>query len=140
MTWNYKDGLWIVLSSIILVLVTKLGDLVFSTNNMVLLLNVDFIFGARPISFAEEFLYHLLTCVILYYLLKYIAYYWPKLYNAALISVLFMTSALYFILSNSAKYTVITPTLKGFVLWVIAHIIYIISVNRMLKRQLKGRT
>lgn len=120
-----------VLTAVLLLLLIKCWDLVMHTNDMKVLLNVDFI--TADSSTAEQLGYHIMTGIPLYLMLSAVHRYAVRFYTAAVVTAFLVTCSLYIILPALAVQS-ITLSAAGAAGWFICHLIYFSAVHAVISR------
>ncbi|WP_414055640.1 hypothetical protein [Macrococcus equi] len=118
----------------ILYVLLVIGDYFCHTQTERLLLNIDFITHQKKVALLIELIPHILVSIVLYKTLQYL-YHKKKLLYLPIIFAITIFIALYFILLDIARYYEYHTSIKMFVVWMTAHIIYLLIVYIFIRKE-----
>ncbi|CAD2072374.1 hypothetical protein PHPI107946_03120 [Phocicoccus pinnipedialis] len=120
-------------SGLFLLAITYLMDSIFQKQLVTILLNVDFITNKQSDSLIFEWGLHLFVSIIIFIVFSYLKpYRW--LYISIYVMSMFMFTFLYIQLPKLAVYENVTQDLFGLLLWLIAHVMYLVLVHYLIGR------
>ncbi|WP_414045271.1 hypothetical protein ACMGE5_02420 [Macrococcus equi] len=111
-----------------------IGDYFCHTQTERLLLNIDFITHQKKVALLIELIPHILVSIVLYKTLQYL-YHKKKLLYLPIIFAITIFIALYFILLDIARYYEYHTSIKMFIVWMIAHVIYLLIVYILIRKE-----
>ena len=115
-------------SGFILYIALSMLDLLFQTNTVRLLLNIDFITHQESMPIFLEVGLHLVVSVVIYILL-YKLFYNRTLYYAAYVVLMIIFTILYFILGNISRTVSFDLNAELYIAWMLGHIIYLLVTH-----------
>lgn len=123
-----------IITGCILYLLLIIGDKLYNTQTVRLLLNIDFITHRQKIPLIMELIPHFIVSIGVYAILKNL-YKQGVWFRLALIVICVIFILLYFLLMDLSLYYEYHSSFKMFIVWMTSHVIYLLIVYRLIRSE-----